>query len=193
MKFSSFPWSSKERLEEWLAVVPSKNKIGKYSYICSVHFDESDFVKFGINRTLKKTTVPCYFPNNDPSIVSDTRLIISNFTYIVYIFVDLFIVMLQIESSCINEEQHSSVSLSTSSNSSVPRDPKSIPEAQQLLIAATISPNNTTLSLMPTTATILQKVPVNSTAENVSLITETSKIKVNAKFYVSNIKFENQI
>ncbi|EZA48919.1 hypothetical protein X777_12970 [Ooceraea biroi] len=40
LTFHTFPWSNKQRLEEWMNVVPSKSRIGKYSFICSAHFND---------------------------------------------------------------------------------------------------------------------------------------------------------
>ncbi|XP_012223534.2 THAP domain-containing protein 1-like [Linepithema humile] len=61
VSYYRFPWSDKDRLDQWLDVVPIKNHISKYSVICSAHFKDSDFQRDRIPRVLNKNAVPSQF------------------------------------------------------------------------------------------------------------------------------------
>ncbi|XP_018375671.1 PREDICTED: THAP domain-containing protein 1-like [Trachymyrmex cornetzi] len=64
VSFFSFPLKNKDLLKEWLEIVPISSKISKYSQICSVHFDESQYECFSGRRFLKKNAVPSIFPED---------------------------------------------------------------------------------------------------------------------------------
>lgn len=64
ISFFSFPFKNKDLLKEWLEIVPISNKISKYSQICSIHFDESQYDCFSGKRFLKKNAVPSIFPED---------------------------------------------------------------------------------------------------------------------------------
>ncbi|XP_012060439.1 PREDICTED: THAP domain-containing protein 1-like [Atta cephalotes] len=64
VSFFSFPLKNKDLLKEWLEIVPISSNISKYSQICSVHFDESQYECFSGRRFLKKNAVPSIFPED---------------------------------------------------------------------------------------------------------------------------------
>jgi len=64
LSFFSFPMRNGDLLKEWLQVVPTNNRISKYSRICSNHFEESQYECISGKRFLKKNAVPTIFPHD---------------------------------------------------------------------------------------------------------------------------------
>ncbi|XP_011699830.1 PREDICTED: THAP domain-containing protein 1-like [Wasmannia auropunctata] len=61
LSFFSFPLNNRDLLNEWLEVVPTKNRISKNSRICSNHFEESQYEYISGKRHLKKDAIPSIF------------------------------------------------------------------------------------------------------------------------------------
>ncbi|KAJ8722987.1 hypothetical protein PYW07_004167 [Mythimna separata] len=59
--FFSFPKNEKLR-QQWIEVVPFKNKYSTCSYICSLHFKFEDVTAHKVKSILKPNSIPSIFP-----------------------------------------------------------------------------------------------------------------------------------
>lgn len=52
-------------MKKWTEIVPVKNKVSKYSYVCDLHFVDTDYELGDRGWHLKKTAVPSVFVSKD--------------------------------------------------------------------------------------------------------------------------------